>query len=96
MIATLDEALDSMNGFLPFLEHVGVEFVTLDPDAAVVRLPDQTTNGNGHGSVYAGALGAVGEAATLAAVQGLVVPRHGIIPPLAPGPVDPLPPARPR
>ncbi len=83
--APSEDVVGVMNAYLPFLRHIGIEFVTIDPHAAVVRLPDQPTNGNGHGSVYAGALAALGEAATLAALQGLVVPRHGIIPPLLRG-----------
>jgi acyl-coenzyme A thioesterase PaaI-like protein len=75
------EAVAQMNGFLPFLRQVGVQFVSLTPVGSVTRLPERGENGNGHGSIYAGALTAVGEAATLAALQGLLVPRYGVTPP---------------
>ena len=75
------DAVAQMNAFLPFLRHVGVHFDALSPEGSVTRLPARRENGNGHGSIYAGALDAVGEAATNAALQGLLVPRYGVTPP---------------
>jgi len=72
-----------MNAAVPFNGHVGLDTVTVSPDAGVVRLPDSAQLHNHVGSQHAGALFTAGEAASGAAFIGSFAELMGEITPLA-------------
>ena len=59
---------------VPFASYVGVEIVTLDEEGAVARLPENAECLNHIGSVHAGALFTLAEAASGAAMAGALAP----------------------
>ncbi|HYZ09360.1 MAG TPA: DUF4442 domain-containing protein [Pseudonocardiaceae bacterium] len=55
---------------VPFVRTLGLEFVELSAERAVLRLPDDTAVHNHVGGLHAGALFTLGESATGAVVLG--------------------------
>jgi len=72
-----------MNQAVPFNGYIGLDTVTVAPDAGVVALPDSANLHNHVGSQHAGALFTAGEAASGAAFVGAFVELMGEITPLA-------------
>ena len=67
-LAAVAAALPQM---VPFVATMGLEFVALDDDAAVLRLPDEPATRNHVGGQHAGAVFTLGETAA-----GALVLRH--------------------
>jgi len=70
---------------IPFNSHLGLEIVEVGAGRGVVRLPDAQRLRNHVGSQHAGALFAVGEAASGAAFAGAFIEVIADIEPLARG-----------
>ena len=72
-----------MAAAVPFNSHLGLEYVSIGPGEAVVRLPDDEALRNHVGSQHAGGLFSAGEAASGGAFVGTFAERMGDITPLA-------------
>jgi acyl-coenzyme A thioesterase PaaI-like protein len=83
MAIDYDAVAAGLNQAIPFNVHVGLQTITVAPDRGVVRLPDDERLHNHVGSQHAGALFALGEAASGAAFVGAFVEIMGEITPLA-------------
>lgn len=83
MAVDLDAVRDGLNGMVPFNGHLGLEVLEVAPGRGVVRLPDDQRLYNHVGSQHAGALFAVGEAASGAAFAGAFAEELGSLRPLA-------------
>ena len=66
----LDSILAHLRTSVPFADHVGIELDTIDPGRAIARLPERLDSTNHIGSVHAGALFTLAEAASGAAMAG--------------------------
>ncbi|HEU4412088.1 MAG TPA: DUF4442 domain-containing protein [Polyangiaceae bacterium] len=70
-------------GSLPFNQHLGLDVVEAGPGVGHVRLPGSDSLKNHVGTQHAGALFTAGEAASGAAIAGLVADSGGALVPLA-------------
>jgi uncharacterized protein (TIGR00369 family) len=70
----LDSILAHLRTSVPFADHVGIELDTIDPGRAIARLPERLDSTNHIGSVHAGALFTLAEAASGAAMAGALAP----------------------
>lgn len=70
----LDQVLAHLRSSVPFASFVGVQIVELEPGRAVARLPERHECSNHIGSVHAGALFTLAEAASGAAMAGALAP----------------------
>ena len=68
---------------IPFVNHVGLEFVEMGPGTATVRLPERSELKNHVGSQHAAALFTVAETASGGAFVGAFAERLGEVTPLA-------------
>jgi acyl-coenzyme A thioesterase PaaI-like protein len=69
------EVLDAVNDAVPFARHAGIAVVDLAPGAATATLAEQVEVTNHVGTVHAGALFAVADSASGAAVLGALGDR---------------------
>lgn len=72
-----------MAAAVPFNGHLGLEYVSIGPGEAVIRLPDDERLRNHVGSQHAGGLFAVAEAASGGAFVSCFAERLGDVTPLA-------------
>lgn len=72
-----------MAAAVPYNGHLGLEFVSIGPGQATIRLPDDERLRNHVGSQHAGALFSVAEAASGGAFVGAFAERLGEVTPLA-------------
>lgn len=61
-------AADWLRTAVPFVHHLGLEFLEVEPTRAVLRLPDQPAFHNHVGGLHAGAMFTLGESASGAVV----------------------------
>jgi uncharacterized protein (TIGR00369 family) len=78
-----DAIAKGMTLAVPFIGHLGLEIISMEEGAAVVRLPERPELTNHVGSQHAGALFTVAEAASGAAFVGAFAERMGDVTPLA-------------
>lgn len=57
----MSDVFTAMQAMVPFMDTLGIEEVSVDTDAAVLRLPDVETQRNHLGGPHAGAMFSVGE-----------------------------------
>jgi thioesterase domain-containing protein len=69
------EVLDAVNGAVPFARHAGIAVVDIAPGAATAALAERVEVTNHVGTVHAGALFALADAASGAAVLGALGDR---------------------
>lgn len=76
------EPIKAFLGSIPFNQHVGLEVVEAGPGVGHVRLPAADRLTNHVGTQHAGALFTAGEAASGAAIAGLIAASGGALVPL--------------
>lgn len=80
-----DAIAEGLRQSVPFVRTLGLEFVELSPQRAVLRLPDNPAVHNHVGGPHAGAMFTLGESATGAIVIGSFTDLLGTHTPLAHG-----------
>lgn len=78
-----DAIRQQVDAAVPFARHVGVEIVDLAPGTGIARLPESNSALNHIGTIHAGALFTLGEAASGAAMTGCFATRLTSIRPVA-------------
>ncbi len=73
---------DQLNRSVPFASHTGVTILSVGTGTAQAALEQSATSINHIGSQHAGALFTLGEAASGAAMAGLLAPRLGQVRPV--------------
>jgi uncharacterized protein (TIGR00369 family) len=74
---------DGLSAAVPFVRTLGLEYVELSPDRALLRMPDRPDLHNHVGGPHAGAIFALGESASGAVVIGTFADQLATVTPLA-------------